>query len=112
MWCRAAVEHALAKANDGNTDRRPVLKVRDSTDQSIVRLVLCNHGRPRTIGAEGCSFITRRERVWVKLSVNKTEIFTDSWINPAIAGLPSKRHKVIGRSRGSCHDPFPMLSPI
>src|SRR5882724_7706206 len=32
-WHRAAVEHALAKANDGNTDRGPVLKVRESTDQ-------------------------------------------------------------------------------
>ena len=61
-WRRAAVEHALAKANDGNTDQGPVLKVRDNVDQSIVRLVLRSHGRPNTIGADGWSFVTRRER--------------------------------------------------
>src|SRR5882724_7073520 len=53
------------------------------------------------MGADGCSFITRRERDWVEWSANETEVFTDSWINPAIAGLPSKRHNVIGKSRGS-----------
>src|SRR5882724_9160795 len=100
-WCRVAVEHALAKANNGNADRGPVLKVSERADQSIVRLVLCSHGRPRTIGADGCSFITKRERDWVKQSANEMEIFTDSWINPAVAGLPSKRHNVIGQSRGS-----------
>src|SRR5467141_223422 len=61
-WRRAAVEHALAKANDGNTDQGPVLKVRDRVDQLIVGLVLRSHGRPKTIGADGWSFITRRER--------------------------------------------------
>src|SRR5882672_6580343 len=61
-WRRAAVEHALAKANDGNTDRGPILKVRDKVDQLIVRLVLRSHGRPKTIGADGWSFVTRRER--------------------------------------------------
>jgi len=29
-WCRVAVEHMLAKANNGNTNQGPVLKVRDS----------------------------------------------------------------------------------
>src|SRR5882672_2872212 len=61
-WRRAAVEHALAKANDGNTDPGPVLKVRDNVDQSIVGLVLCSHGRLKTNGAAGWSFVTRRER--------------------------------------------------
>src|SRR5882672_11181283 len=61
-WRRAAVEHALAKANDGNTNRGPVLKERDNVDQSIVRLLLCSHGRPKTIRADGWSFVTRRER--------------------------------------------------
>jgi len=28
-------------------------------------------------------------------------MFTDSWINPMVAGLPSKRHRVMGRSNGS-----------
>src|SRR5882724_46883 len=42
-----------------------------------------------------------RERDWVEQSANKTEILTDSWINPAVAGLPSKRHSAISRSRGS-----------
>jgi len=87
-WCRAAVEHTLAKANDGNTAQGPVLKVRERANQSIVRLVLHNHGRPRIIGADGCSFITNRERDWVEWSANETEIFTDSWINPAVTGLP------------------------
>src|SRR5882672_4760015 len=61
-WRRVAVEHALAKANDGNTDRGPVLKVRDNVDQLIVRLVLRSHSRPKTIGAYGWSFFTSRER--------------------------------------------------
>ena len=55
LWHRAAVEHALAKANDGNADQGPVLKVRESTNQSIIRLVLCSHGRPRTIGEMGAA---------------------------------------------------------
>ena len=42
-----------------------------------------------------------RERDWVEWSANETEIFTDSWINPAVAGLMLKRHSVIRRSRGS-----------
>jgi len=67
----------------------------------IVGLVLHSHGRPGMIGADRCSFITRRERNWVKWSANETEIFTDSWINLAVTGLPSKRHSAIGRSRGS-----------
>src|SRR5882672_9497987 len=62
LWRRPAVEHALAKANKGNTDRGPIFKVRDRVDQSIVRLVLRSHGRPKTIGADGWSFVTRRER--------------------------------------------------
>src|SRR5882672_7611927 len=62
LWCRAAVEHALAKANDGNTNRGPILKVRDNVDQSIVGLVLRSHGRLKTNGADGWSFVTRRER--------------------------------------------------
>src|SRR5882724_5282474 len=53
------------------------------------------------IRADGCSFITKRERDWVKQSANETEILTDSWINPVVTGLPLKRHNVIGRSRGS-----------
>ena len=72
------------------------LKVRERANQFIVRLVLRNHGRPRTIGADGCSVITKRERDWVEWSANKTEIFTDSWINPAVTGLTSKRHNAIG----------------
>jgi len=60
------VEHALAKANDGNADQGPVLKVRESANQLIVGFVLCHHGRPRTIGTEGCSFVTKRERDWVE----------------------------------------------
>src|SRR5882724_8551737 len=53
------------------------------------------------IGADGCSFVTKRERDWVECSANKAEVFTDSWINLVVAGLPSKRHSAIGRSRGS-----------
>src|SRR5882724_11375258 len=100
-WRRAAVEHALAKANDGNADRGPVLKVSERANQLIIRLVLRSHGRPRTIGADGCSFVTRRERDWVEQSANETEISTDSWINTTVTGLPSKRHNAISRSRGS-----------
>ena len=56
------MEHALAKDNNGNPDRGPVLKVSKRANQSIIGLVLHSHGRPRTISADGCSFITRRER--------------------------------------------------
>src|SRR5882724_1938011 len=52
-WRRAATVHALAKATDGNTDRGPVLKVRESITQSIVGLVLHNQGSPSTIRADG-----------------------------------------------------------
>ena len=72
------MEHALAKANDGNTDRGPVLKVSERANQSIVRLALCSHGRPRMISADGCSFVTRKERDWVEWSANETDIFSDS----------------------------------
>ena len=54
----------------------------------IIRLVLYSHGRPKMIRAEGCSFVTKRERDWVEWSANKTEIFTDSWINLVVAGFP------------------------
>jgi len=77
------------------------LKVSERANQLIIRLVLRSHGRPRTIGADGCSFITRRERDWVEQSANETEISTDSWINMVVTGLPSKRHNAISRSRGS-----------
>src|SRR5712664_2100775 len=60
-WHREAVEHALAKANNGNTDRGPILKVRDNVDQSIVGMVLHSHGRLKTNRADGGSFVTRRE---------------------------------------------------
>jgi len=95
-WHRAAVMHALAKANNGSTNQGPVLKVRDNSNQSIIRLVFRSNGRPRTIGAEGCSLVTKRERVWVELSANETETFSDSWINSAVTGLPSKRHNATG----------------
>ena len=72
------------------------MKASERADQLIIGLVLHSHGRPRTIRADGCSFVTKRERDWVEQSANETEIFTDSWINLAVAGLPSKRHNVIG----------------
>ena len=53
LWRRAATLHALAKVTDGNTDRGPVLKVRESVTQSIVGLVLHNQGSPSTIWADG-----------------------------------------------------------
>jgi len=36
-WNRVAVKHSLAKDNESNADQGPVLKVRDSADQSIIR---------------------------------------------------------------------------
>jgi len=53
LWHRAATVHALAKVTDGNTDRGPVLKVRESVAQLIVGLVLRNQGSPSTIQANG-----------------------------------------------------------
>src|SRR5882724_6049282 len=73
-WRRVAVEHALAKANDGNADRGPVLKVSERADQSIIGLVLRSHGRPRTIGADGCSFVTKRERLGRAVSKRDRDI--------------------------------------
>src|SRR5882672_8620905 len=58
-WRRAAADYALAKANDGNTDRGPILKERDKVDQLIVGLVLRSDGRPNTIRDYGWSFVTR-----------------------------------------------------
>ena len=51
-WRRVVTVHALAKATEGNTDRGPVLKVRESVAQSIVGLVLHNQGSPSTIQAD------------------------------------------------------------
>ena len=55
------------------------------------------HGQSEKMGAVS----SPGERDWVKWSANEMEIFTDSWRNPAAAGMPLKRHSVIGRSRGS-----------
>ena len=59
-WHKAAVEHALPKANDSNVHQWPVFMMGDSADQLIIRLVLHSHGRPKTIGVEG--FATKRDR--------------------------------------------------
>ena len=77
------------------------MKVSERADQSLIGLVLHSHGRPRTIGADGCSFVTKRERETGSSSQQMRQILTDSWINTAVTGLPSKRHNAIGRSRGS-----------
>src|SRR5882672_649328 len=37
----------------------------------------------------------------VEPSVKVTEVVTDSWIKPAVAGLPSNRHRAMGQSKGS-----------
>ena len=50
------------------------MKVSERADQSIVGLVLCSHGRPRMIGADGCNFVTKKERDWVEQSANETDI--------------------------------------
>jgi len=76
------------------------LKVRESADQSIIRLVLHSQGRPRIIRADG-AVSSPGERETGEWSANETEIFTDSWINPTVTGFPSKRHSVIRRSMGS-----------
>jgi len=52
LWCRAAIKHSQAKASEGNDDWGPNLKVRNNVDQFIVGLVLCNHGRLKTIWEE------------------------------------------------------------
>src|SRR5882672_12729112 len=62
LWQRAACVHTLAKATKGNNDRGPVLNVSERVDQSIIGLVLRSHGRPKTIRADGWSFVTKRER--------------------------------------------------
>ena len=53
LCLRAAIEHALAKANYGNNNWGPNLKVRDNVNQLIVGLVLHSHSRPKSIVAEG-----------------------------------------------------------
>src|SRR5882724_1041381 len=45
--------------------------------------------------------LSPRERETGSSSQQTRQISTDSWINPAVAGLPSKRHSAISRSRGS-----------
>ena len=45
--------------------------------------------------------LRHQERSCVELSVKMIETFTDSWINPAVTGLPSKRHRARGQSKGS-----------
>src|SRR5467141_1054301 len=56
-WRREAVKNALANANNGNTDRGPVLKVRDNVDKSIIGFVLSSNGRLKTIRADWWSLL-------------------------------------------------------
>ena len=63
-WRRAAVEHALAKANGGNADQGPVLKVRESTNQLIIGLVLPTKEGPEQLGLTGAVLSPgKRERL-------------------------------------------------
>jgi len=84
----------------GNADRGPVLKVSKRADQSIVRLVLRSHGKAKDNWSGWCSFVTKRERDWVKQSANKTEIFTDSWINLGLQACNQRGTMQIGTIQG------------
>ena len=73
----------------------PLRKERAMEGQSMTGLVAWNHGRPKTTGAEGWSFVTRRQIVWEEESVKVRETSRDLVIKPLVAGWPSKRQREI-----------------
>jgi hypothetical protein len=55
------IVQAMATVMGGNMEVVPRGKVIESEPQSMLGFVARSHGRPRTIDAEGCSFVTRSE---------------------------------------------------
>jgi hypothetical protein len=55
------IVQAMATVIGGNTEVVPRGKVIESEPQSMMGFVARSHGRPRTIDAEGCSFVTSSE---------------------------------------------------
>jgi hypothetical protein len=59
-----------------------------------------SHGRPRTMDAKGCSFITRSEMSCEEESPNVRVVTRYSWMKPLVAGFPLKRQRAMGVARG------------
>ena len=95
-WRGAEVTQDMATVIWGREDFGLDWNARVRFDQSTMGFMLWSQGRPRTIRAKGWSWVTRRLRVWVDSSENCTEVETDWWMNPDVAGLPSKRLSVMG----------------
>ena len=55
------IVQAMATVIGGNMEAVPKGKVIESEPQSMIGFVERSHGRPRTIAAEGCSFVTSSE---------------------------------------------------
>jgi len=73
-----------------------LLKVRDSANQLSIRLVLHIHGQAKDNQGRGVQFSSPQRKIPGQVVSKVIERFTDSWINPAVTGLPSKRHSVTG----------------
>ena len=64
------IVQAMATVIGGNIEAVPRGKLIESEPQSMMGFVERSHGRPRTIDAEGCSFVTRSEMSCEEESLN------------------------------------------
>jgi len=81
------------QANNGNTDRGPVLKGERSTDQLIVGWC-SSHGSPETMEWKGAALSPREKETGLS-SQHENRNIHSSWINLAVAGFAMKRNTAI-----------------
>jgi hypothetical protein len=72
------IVHAMATVIGGNMEVVLRGKVIESEPQSMMGFVERSHGRPRTIDAEGCSFMTSSEMSCEEESLKVRVVLRDS----------------------------------
>ena len=72
------IVQAMATVIGGNMEAVPRGKVIESEPQSMMGFVERSHGRPKTIAAEGCSFVTRSEISCEEESLKVRVVLRDS----------------------------------
>jgi len=95
-WCRVGCWECPGQSQWGSDDWGPVFGG-ERQCQPVDRWVGASHyGRPRMIGAEGCSFLSPRERKsGLSCQQIETEIYR-SWINPSSCRLAIKEAQCNG----------------
>jgi hypothetical protein len=72
------IVQAMATVIGGSMEAVPRGKVIESEPQSMMGFVERSHGRPRTIDAEGCSFVTRSDISCEEESLKVRVVLRDS----------------------------------